>query len=547
MLRSLNESRLGWRALGTGLCVALALSACDARVRDRNGGGPGDDGGGMPGYDLGIPMWTQTDLTVVAPGTPSDAPQRFGGAADPSRAPAIEYPPAGVMVPPNLNELEVQFDPNGNDLFEVSFVGQRINLRIYTTCTPVGSGCSLTPDENTWMSIAQLGRGDTLTLGVRGTQSAGGSVGSAATRTISFPNEDLLGGIYYWNASGTIQRYEFGRRGQRAENFYTPGQAGAICVGCHAVARNGSRIAVGTNQPSPAGVQVLDVATRHKTFSIGGSGFPGSGGSNFQAFTPDGSRLITSENNGLTIRDAASGNVIGGTPALTNGTMPDVSPDGTRVVFARGAGGLGGIFAGANPGVSQGGLWVAALGPASITNPVLLVAAPSGGAGNFYPSFSPDGLFVIYDHAEPAGSDADTSYDNPVAQVYAVPAGGGNPMNLAAINTAVGNSWPKAAPFIHHFQGSTIFWVTFSSTRPYGLHGGGNYQIWMAAIDASKLGQGQDGSYAPFWLPFQDFSTGNHIAQVVEKVERAPCSNIDNAGCMSNEQCEDGVCVPIIQ
>src|SRR5207249_6926839 len=105
-----------------------------------------------------------------------------------------------------------------------------------------------------------------------------------------FSDEDMDGGLYYWAAAaGGIYRYDFGRRGQTAEAFYTPAKQapGTMCVGCHALSRSGKRIAVGLNAPTPAPtLRLVEVASRKTLFDQGG-GF-GSGGSNFEALTPDG-------------------------------------------------------------------------------------------------------------------------------------------------------------------------------------------------------------------------------------------------------------------
>jgi hypothetical protein len=69
----------------------------------------------------------------------------------------------------------------------------------------------------------------------------------------------------------------------------------------------------------------------------------------------------------------------------------------------------------------------------------------------------------------------------------------------------------------------------------------------MVPIDPARAAAGQDSSFPPVWMPFQDATTGNHIAQWVEKVERQPCSQVDQSGCMAGEVCENGVCVPGIQ
>jgi len=113
------------------------------------------------------------------------------------------------------------------------------------------------------------------------------------------------------------------------------------------------------------------------------------------------------------------------------------------------------------------------------------------------------------------------------------------------------NSWPRWSPFVGHFHGHNILWLTFSSNRDYGLHltntgfdncyppespaydqpqplskQGVTYkncaqpQIWMAAVnvDSDRNQDSKDRSFPAFWLPFQDVNSHNHSAQWVEKV-----------------------------
>jgi YD repeat-containing protein len=226
-------------------------------------------------------------------------------------------------------------------------------------------------------------RGNTVEITIKGVNASGG-VGAAAARKISFADEDLLGGLYYWAASsGAINRYDFGMRGQQAEPFYTTAMSGAICVGCHALSRDGSRIAVGLNTPGPATLRMLDVATRQQLFQQGSmfGGLGGSGGSNFEALTPDGAKVLTSEGGNLVLRDANSGTPLNAT--VQGGTMPDFSTDGTTVVFARENGAncpLG--LCGLNPGVEAASLYIVPFNGTSFGTPSQLtrmegVIAPS--------------------------------------------------------------------------------------------------------------------------------------------------------------------------
>jgi hypothetical protein len=109
-----------------------------------------------------------------------------------------------------------------------------------------------------------------------------------------------------------------------------------------------------------------------------------------------------------------------------------------------------------------------------------------------------------------------------------------------------GDSWPKWAPDVQPYRGGTLMWFTFSSRRAIGLRGAsGTAQIWMAAFDPSKAQAGQDPSWSGFWLPFQEPSSGNHIAQWVTEVHRQDCT--DDMQCQQGEFCQGGQCVPVVQ
>ena len=70
-------------------------------------------------------------------------------------------------------------------------------------------------------------------------------------------------------------------------------------------------------------------------------------------------------------------------------------------------------------------------------------------------------------------------------------------------------------------------------------------QIWMVAVSPDRTEIPNDPGYPPFWLPFQETTTGNHIAQWTEKVARKPCApGPDNNGCPIDEMCVNGECVP---
>src|SRR5205807_1067968 len=101
----------------------------------------------------------------------------------------------------------------------------------------------------------------------------------------------------------------------------------------------------------------------------------------------------------------------------------------------------------------------------------------SQGENNYYPSFSPDvpPSFVVFNRAIPTNSNTDLSQDafnNPYAKVWLMSLKtGAQPVEAHQLDGdgALTNSWPRWSPFVQTYHGQRLLWVTFSSTRDYGL------------------------------------------------------------------------------
>jgi hypothetical protein len=214
----------------------------------------------------------------------------------------------------------------------------------------------------------------------------------------------------------------------------------------------------------------------------------------------------------------------------------------------------------------------------------------SKGENNYYPGYSPDGSFIVFNQVplqtvmNPITGRADCtgtgtqvlcpndSFSNPKARIMLLSTGtgGGTPVDAenangspAASPVDVSNSWPRWSPFIQSYKGDKLLWVTFSSTRDYGLrvrnHKMGMYQcypadslqqagaahsspfdtaceqpqIWMAAVNLSHLEfNSTDPSFVAFWLPFQDDTKHNHTAQWTQTVADQPPP--DMASCIQS-------------
>ncbi len=449
-------------------------------------------------------------------GVDPNAPSWFSMPEDSSHAPSIAYPPVGVIVPRNLGDLDVHWiDASSDDTFEISLVSEFADVRAY-----VHGGNGLPDATASWIELTAqewtdaAGADSAITIDVRGVNSANPvTVGSAPAQTITLSNEPMLGGLYYWStasASGVygIFRHDMSLPGQPAQEYMTTDQTAGRCVACHVLSSDGKEMAVtfdGGGQPAT----MVDVATTTQQ--------PVSASWNFGTFTPDGTQFLSVEAGVLVVRDYATQAVI--VTAASDGwiTHPDLSPDGTELVYVRPtvtncdwAFGGGQIYTRSYDQTTH------AFG---VEN--LLVADASN---NYYPSWSPDGQWIVFNKS--SDNSGNGAYNNPSASLWVIAANGQSPaIELAAANSAganLTNSWGRWAPFAQTVGAGSepIYWITTSSKRDFGtrLVGAQIPQIWMTPFFPGRAAAGQDPSAPAFWLPFQAIDSRNHIAQWTQHV-----------------------------
>ncbi len=444
----------------------------------------------------------------------------FNQPEDAARAPAIAYPPDGAVVPRNLGDFETHWtDPHGNDVFEVSLKTEFSDVRVYVRG---GNGVPAAGPQPSWQSfaaaewISAVGLEGTAQYQVRGAAQGNPTyVGAAAPRLIKLSNESLDGGIYYWAAAVAgggaygIYRHDMSKPGQPAEEFMTTNQTSGRCVACHVLSRDGSKMAITYDGGNNNGT-LIDVAsgTRQPDFTQW----------NFATFTPDGSRLLTVHNGTIVVRSSADQSVVGTMPAAGYATHPDLSSDGTRLVYVRAPGGADWSFTGGQVFTRTYDPVTNAFGPE-----IPLVV---DGGNNFYPSWSPDAQWVLFNRSD------SNSYNSVNASLWVVKADGSMPpIQLAAFNQAAGgltNSWGRWAPFSQTVGANRdpIFWITVSSKRDFGVRRVNSVdpeaaktpQIWMAPFFTGRAAAGQDPTTPAFRLPFQNLSSSNHIAQWTERI-----------------------------
>lgn len=478
--------------------------------------GPGVITASYEGVSAQATITVRVRQVVVSEGVPAEAAGWFEAAAEEAAlAPLVVYPEDATLVPPNLGELDVHWrDSAGNDLFEVAITSEYVDLRTIAAGTP-GAGSWITIAPELWSIAGGSHHGDQLSVTVRGLNSATPEVaGSAAPLTILVAAQEIQGGIYYWasraeGAAGGIYRHDMGRVGEPAEPFYTTAETpDGRCVACHVLSRDGTRMAV-TYDGGDGAATILDVGTRTPLLDVSG-GFAW----NFATFDSDASRILTGHQGTLTLRNSDDGMSLGDVPAGGWATHPDFHPGGDAITYV------------VTPAPSNDWTFT---GGSVVTQPFdpvtntfgAAVTLVEGNGNNYYPSWSPDGEWILFNRS------TENAYDDGTAELYVVKADGSvPPIRLDSANIASGltNSWVRWAPFEQTMgQGAgaeEFYWFTFSSKRDFGVRlvAQGRPQVWMAPFFPVRAQAGQDPSGPAFRLPQQDITGSNHIAQWTEQV-----------------------------
>ena len=462
--------------------------------------------GGLVGEE-GFEVFVERNVGGTAPAG-TDA--LFGTATlDPSTTLAIAYPPAGALVPPNLGEMEVHWrDATGKDVYEVTLAAKYVTVKAYVATLGAATFHTLAADH--WKLLSSGARGVDLTVRVRGLASASPASYIQGEQTLRIAAEEVRGGVYYWNTTrAAIMRFDMSAQATPPERFYpAPGQTG--CVGCHAVSRDGTVVAVRREGSNMNYGNALQVETLTTMLSDTAQQW------NFSAVHPNNTDLFTTTENGLWRTDLTTG-VASPLHTTSRIAQPDVSANGGSIVATE-------VLAGSEVWTSSGRLVVFDYDQVTkaVSAPRTLVD-PNAGAYPYYPSFSPDNTWVLFNRAV-GGS----SYDNPNAELWVTKADGtGTPLRLIEAEVAATyNSWPKWTPFVTHeptMNGGTetVLWFTVASRRGFGVRSANNAQapqLWLAPFFPDRAANGQPSSAPAVRLPFQSLAEGNHIAQWTEEI-----------------------------
>jgi hypothetical protein len=374
---------------------------------------------------------------------------------------------------------------------------------------------------------------------------------------------------------------------QGAPQAWNSDQAGSHCIGCHAISNDGKFMGLtigGSSTYSGANWAALDIQNQDLLLinptRTGGNGCndPNASPTNdpvcyWQQYRKD---LLATETTWGPNDDAmvsmyksklyfntvsaagTSATIAQNGPALPNSATgidpyqsdPFWSHDGSLLVYtsfstlptASPTGNPGGL----NGDLKTGGqIAIADATPEAIMDNARVLVKRQSNATSYYPCVSEDSKWVVFSQSSCGGNASDTDvsyngmagygngvcdgYDDSSAKLNLVDTGG-----VAAIpldnanggNANYDNSWPRFGPTVGSFRGQPLYWVVFSSRRPYGVQNNttgivnSQPQLWFAGVTAGEI-NAADPSWAPVWLPAQNptgngSAYGNHTPQWVK-------------------------------
>ncbi len=464
---------------------------------------------------------------------PADAARYFKGATSAPRAPSILYPPDGSVIPQNLNELEVQYGAQGDDVFEVFLSSTLLDLHIYT-----GSLQRLSLSSQEYTLLTDAGNTGPITLLVRGASKADPSTYGESSPVRLRVTPPVVGATYYFSTvipGQGIWRYDWlsspGGRARAYATDQTSSQSGQ-CFGCHSLSRDGRILTASLSMIALGSGAIIDVQNGGRKSVQGGKW-------SFSSVASAGDQAAVSGGGALALLLVEQGTL--GTALVSGGgallSQPNLSQDGNLLVYVQGQ-----PVAGKSEAHVQNGSLRTLTKANGFGVPTDLLLT-QGAQNNYYPAITPDGQWVLFTRAN------GDSFDNPGAQLFAVAADGKSaafPLTsansvLSTKNNAVlgylTNSYPSFLPLPVTTAGQPLYYFTFSSRREVGVEishtgatpaagttvvltpntakttmSGWNDQIWLSTFDPGKAKMGQDPSSPAIWLPLQSPTSSNHTA-----------------------------------
>ncbi len=517
----------------------------------------GEEAGAPNGPGTAQPTGPVTDFpSPVIDGTaPANAATLFGPVSQGATTggPCLIEPENDVLFPQNWLRPRFRWvAANGENLFELRLhvANQIDDMVVYTTNT------TWTMPAAMWNALRTDSPTEPMTVSVRGGVLSGAALQGEALGTsapMGVAPVQATGAIVYWttndSTTGTSEVKGFSAGDESVESVLSPSQYAqaqattSTCIGCHTSAPDGEFVAFGTTTSTQAewnnGLALIDpdagvVGSAPSYVTSAGAQALARWNVGAVAFSPahwspgDRRGIVSYDNDGSTSNIVLSWfDVEAATAAQASGTLarngdsqlagaPSWSHDGNTVAYVSTnrvcTGRLGNCTpqyeAPADPG-SRADIYLVpyAGGAGGTSTPLQGASDPS--LQEYYPAFSPDDRWLVFNRIP----NDDNLYDQPAAEIFVVPATGGTATRLAAndppacegiASPGLTNSWGKWGPTAYQANGSTYYWLVFSSKRA----GTGVAQLYITSI--VEAADGTIATHGAIYLWNQPSTEANH-------------------------------------
>ncbi len=525
-----------------------------------NRGGKGAITATASGIDASGEVVVKLHLTSDTVGLAQPQKDAF---ASPDATPSatILYPYEGTVFGQGLLPPEMMWSGgNTGDVYKIDVKGAFFDMVAYT----YADDQRWTMPEDPWTQFTKSTDGLPSSVTVQ-RMSGAGQAHAPTVSSWTVADGSLLGTIYYWAVSqGQVVKINPGAKapvpafdpgpntalGTPEPPAYTGKSppwadqgAGKRCVACHTVSRDGSTLVAAFHNGGEYPWGRVDTATEAIEYVA-----PYQTPSVFGALTPNGSHLVYDQHDfTLHLADGPTGAPIASLlDSFTAVGHPQYSADGKMMAFVSNISGAN-VFE-----FSRSDLDVVDFdaGTAAFSN--RRTVQPGGTEEIAFPSFTPDGQWIVYQRGDYSraryGASQDQTGRNDLFMTTVPASGAGTQVHLGKAS-GVGALPPKDLkrnyqPRVAPLPVGGYFWVVFVSPRDYGNRMASTQdstienrkQLWVAAIDANPQ-PGADPSHPAFWLPGQDLSTINMDGYWAFE----PCLQ-DGAPCSAGFECCSGYC-----
>lgn len=466
--------------------------------------------------------------TTLPPGLDPLVPGLFEGATagnDPARRPAITYPEPDAVGPHDFAAPVVSWaQPAPLDVCRMRMTGPTAVLDVFTAPgpRPAAENPQATVPAAVWIPVLQgaprpapfqleVSCAQLVRVGGQ-LQLAGNLIHTSPSQAYEVAAEAATGRIVYFSGSiSGLARIDIRPDVQPPDAWIGPGPQfvtdSGRCVGCHSFSRSGGRMAHVAVDPFFGNFGTYEINGAVPTPRFQGM-IPTI--AEWVAIHPSGNVVLAQNSaSALSVYDF-DGNFVVQAPTTNlarSMTQPAWSGDGATIAFA----GTNTPQTYGPESVQNGSIYTmtyAEVGGTHTFGPARLLAGPATPTGNaYYPSFSPDGQWVVFCRA--SGGE---SYNNADGRLWLVKTDGTvGPIALTRANQTAPNntnSWPRWSPITSGGR----YYLMFSSVRDYPpLIGTGPTQLWVTQIDTTRLPA--DPSSPAIWMSGQDPFTVNLAAE----------------------------------